>query len=181
MTHGTLFGHLYQSFSGHYGSLLLPEISCFEFRSGITNAYRNDTEICAMELFIYSLTHDKLYLVILPVRTACVASSIPNKQRKKQHDIVKISSRHEKSRMIIEDNYKIMYMYKLLSTHNSQSVVHSINSLAPGKFEWNFTHVIFNRFQWVMVEACLVESTDDQSTLVQVMAWCRQATSHYLR
>ena len=25
-----------------------------------------------------------------------------------------------------------------------------------------------------------VDFTDDQSTLVQVMAWCRQATSHYL-
>ena len=38
-----------------------------------------------------------------------------------------------------------------------------------------------------MVEASLVkllwmslDFTDDQSTLVQVMAWCRQATSHYL-
>ena len=26
----------------------------------------------------------------------------------------------------------------------------------------------------------LLDFTDDQSTLVQVMAWCRQATSHYL-
>ena len=26
----------------------------------------------------------------------------------------------------------------------------------------------------------VLEFTDDQSTLVQVMAWCRQATSHYL-
>ena len=25
-----------------------------------------------------------------------------------------------------------------------------------------------------------VDLTDDMSTLVQVMAWCRQATSHYL-
>ena len=27
---------------------------------------------------------------------------------------------------------------------------------------------------------CHLDFTDDQSTLVQVMAWCRQATSHYL-
>ena len=44
-----------------------------------------------------------------------------------------------------------------------------------------------NRFLWLMAEASLVnmiwmslDFTDDQSTLVQVMAWCRQATSHYL-
>ena len=26
----------------------------------------------------------------------------------------------------------------------------------------------------------ILDLTDDKSTLVQVMAWCRQATSHYL-
>ena len=64
-----------------------------------------------------------------------------------------------------------------------------LNSLAPGKFEWNFRYVIL---KWILVidgwgiscEIALVwmslDFTDDQSTLVQVMAWCRQATSHYL-
>ena len=64
-----------------------------------------------------------------------------------------------------------------------------LNSLAPGKFEWNFRYVIF---KWNLVvagwgiscEIALIrmslDFTDDQSTLVQVMAWCRQATSHYL-
>ena len=64
-----------------------------------------------------------------------------------------------------------------------------VNSLAPGKLEWNFRYVIFN---WILVvdgwgiscEIALVlmslDFTNDQSTLVQVMAWCRQATSHYL-
>ena len=63
------------------------------------------------------------------------------------------------------------------------------NSLAPGKFEWNFRYVIF---KWILMvdgwsiscEIALIlmslDFTDDQSTLVQVMAWCRQATSHYL-
>ena len=62
------------------------------------------------------------------------------------------------------------------------------NSLAPGKFEWNFRYVIF---KWILVidgwgiscEIALIWMSvdcDDQSTLVQVMAWCRQATSHYL-
>ena len=63
------------------------------------------------------------------------------------------------------------------------------NSLAPCKFEWNFKHVIFKRILvidgWgISCEISLIwmslDFTDDQSTLVQVMAWCRQATSHYL-
>ena len=63
------------------------------------------------------------------------------------------------------------------------------NSLAPGKFEWNFRYVIF---KWMLVidgwgircEIALIwmslDFTDDQSTLVQLMTWCRQATNHYL-
>ena len=64
-----------------------------------------------------------------------------------------------------------------------------VNSLAPGKFEWNFRYVIF---KWVSVIDgwCIscdidliwmsLDFNDEQSTLVQVMAWCRQAPSHYL-
>ena len=64
-----------------------------------------------------------------------------------------------------------------------------INSLAPGKYEWNFRHVIFKQILvidgWdISCEIALIwmslDFADDQSTLVQVMAWCRQATSHYL-
>ena len=64
-----------------------------------------------------------------------------------------------------------------------------LNSLASGKFEWNFRHVIFKQILmidgWcISCEIALIwmtlDFTYDQSTLVQVMAWCRQATSHYL-
>ena len=64
-----------------------------------------------------------------------------------------------------------------------------INSLAPGKFEWNFRHIIFKQIlvidDWgISSEIALTwkpqDLTDDKSTLVQIMAWCRQATSHYL-
>ena len=64
-----------------------------------------------------------------------------------------------------------------------------LDSLAPGKIEWNFVHVIFKQILvidgWgISCEITQVwmslEFTDDQSTLVQVMAWCRQAASHYL-
>ena len=64
-----------------------------------------------------------------------------------------------------------------------------VNSLAPGKFEWNFRHVIFKHILvidgWgISCEIAQIwtslDFTHDQSTLVQVMAWCHQATSHYL-
>ena len=70
-----------------------------------------------------------------------------------------------------------------------QNGSHFVNSLAPGKFERKFRYIIF---KWISVidgrgisyEIALIWKslglTDDQSTLVQVMAWCRQATSHYL-
>ena len=65
-----------------------------------------------------------------------------------------------------------------------------INSLAPGKFKLNFGHVIFKwilvidgwwlrHLLWIIIWMSL-DFTDDRSTLVQVMAWCHQATSHYL-
>ena len=65
----------------------------------------------------------------------------------------------------------------------------SVNSLAPGKFEWHFKYLIFQIISvidgWgISCELALrwmsLHFTDDKSTLVQVMAWCRQATSHYL-
>ena len=68
-------------------------------------------------------------------------------------------------------------------------VTRPLGPLAPGKFEWNCRHVIFKQIlvidDWgISCEIALIwmslDFTDDQSTLVQVMAWCRQATSHYL-
>ena len=64
------------------------------------------------------------------------------------------------------------------------------NSLSPGKFEWNFRHVIFKQIVmidgWgISCEIALIwmslDFTDYQSTSVHVMACCCQATSHYLR
>ena len=65
-----------------------------------------------------------------------------------------------------------------------------VNSLAPGKFEWNFRYVcnfgtdfsdwLLRQLLWIALIWMSLDFTDDQSTLVQVMAWCRQATSHYL-
>ena len=64
-----------------------------------------------------------------------------------------------------------------------------VNSLAPGKFAWNFRYVIFKQIlvidgRCISCEIALIwmslDFNNDQSTLVQVMAWCGQATSHYL-
>ena len=66
---------------------------------------------------------------------------------------------------------------------------HFINSLAPGRFQFNFRLVVFkltlvNGGWCISYEIALrwmpLDLTDDKSTLVQVMAWCCQATSHYL-
>ena len=63
------------------------------------------------------------------------------------------------------------------------------NSLAPVKFEWNFRYLIFQIISvidgWVIScelarRLMSLDLTDDKSTLVQVMAWCHQPTSHYL-
>ena len=64
-----------------------------------------------------------------------------------------------------------------------------VNSLAPGKFQFHFKWVIskltlVNGGWGLSYETALrwmpLDLTDDKSTLVQVMAWCRQAPSHYL-
>ena len=83
----------------------------------------------------------------------------------------------------------MLYQLQFVKRYWNQIYLTFINSLAPGKFEWNFRYVIF---KWILVsngwgisfEIVLIwmslDFTDDQSTLVQVMAWCRQAISHYL-
>ena len=55
-----------------------------------------------------------------------------------------------------------------------------VNSLASGEFEWNFRYVIFKHifvidgWGFSCEIALICHWTDDQSTLVQIMACCRQ-------
>ena len=65
----------------------------------------------------------------------------------------------------------------------------NVNSLAPGGFGCNFNISIFKltlligtfRASFDKVLRWMIQDlTDDKSTLIQVMAWCCQATSHYL-
>ena len=86
-------------------------------------------------------------------------------------------------------NVSLWWRHHACSIFNGGLARTAINSLAPGKFEWNFRHAIFKQILaidcWcISCEIALLwmslDFTDGQSTLVQVMAWCRQATSHYL-
>ena len=63
------------------------------------------------------------------------------------------------------------------------------NSLAPGRSESDSKNIIFNLILLIGVFRSSHDNAiwwmppdliDDKSTLVQVMAWCRQATRHYL-
>ena len=65
----------------------------------------------------------------------------------------------------------------------------ALNSLAPGGFENIFQNVFFKLISWIDTLSNSCETalrsmpqnpSNDKSTLVQVMAWCRQAASHYL-
>ena len=64
-----------------------------------------------------------------------------------------------------------------------------INSLALGRSGFNFKSAIFNLALLIGIFRSSYDNalswmtwdlSEDKSTLVQVMAWCRQATSHYL-
>ena len=64
-----------------------------------------------------------------------------------------------------------------------------IDSLAPGRPGCHFKTAIFNLVLLIAIFTSSKDNalrlmprdlTDDKSTLVQVMAWCHQATSHYL-
>ena len=64
-----------------------------------------------------------------------------------------------------------------------------VNSLGPGRSEWNFRYVIcklisvidgWGSFGEIALRWTSLYLGDDNSTLVQVMAWCHHATSHYV-
>ena len=65
--------------------------------------------------------------------------------------------------------------------------IEPINSLAPGIFDYNFRQLIFNLilvidvwgvFYEIALRWVSLDLTEGKSTLVQVMAWSHQATSH---
>ena len=88
------------------------------------------------------------------------------------------------------NNSRIVCLLKSNISFQGPANPPTLNSLAPGTFAWHFRQVIFKQILvidgWgISCEISLIwmslDFTDDQSMLVQVMAWCHQATSHYLR
>ena len=71
----------------------------------------------------------------------------------------------------------------------AQFIGKAVNSLAPERCSWNLTKVFFKFIlrSNIFSASCEIglwwapqNPTDDESQLVQVMAWCHQAASHYL-
>ena len=65
----------------------------------------------------------------------------------------------------------------------------TFNSLTPGRSKWNLRYIIFKLILWnagwgtpceIAFRWMSLDLSEDKSTLVQVMAWCHQVTSHYL-
>ena len=68
-------------------------------------------------------------------------------------------------------------------------LLYVINSLSPGRLTCHFKTANFNLILLIGIFTSSKDNalrwmprdlTDDKSTLVQIMAWCHQATSHYL-
>ena len=94
---------------------------------------------------------------------------------------------------IIHGMYSPLKNKNIINLDCLTSLECGLNSLAPGRFQFHFSRlfrlVIFkltlkNGGWGISHEIALrwmsLDLTDDKSTLVQVMARCRQATSHYL-
>ena len=80
--------------------------------------------------------------------------------------------------------------HHVLGIQNGEALIMGISLLAPGGYGSNFQSIIFKHniqnsdlsthhgtaLRWMSQNLL-----NEKSTLVQVMAWCHQATSHYLR
>ena len=76
-----------------------------------------------------------------------------------------------------------------LPTHICITRPQCVNLLAPGRCSSIFKYVLFKHFIWTNMWNSICEIVliwipmgliDNKSALDQVMAWCHQATSHYL-
>ena len=79
----------------------------------------------------------------------------------------------------------VVKMFHTILHHDDVSLhLVMINSLVPGRFQRNFQIRNFPTNFGISFESVFLWMSlyliDDKSTLVQVMAWCRPATSHYL-
>ena len=97
-----------------------------------------------------------------------------------------INGRWEYSKSIINHYQTKWCAVYLCHTHPLGNFI--LNSLAPGRFGRDFKNLIFNLVLLIGILRSLYDNAlrsvpqniTGKSTLVQVMAWGRQATSHYL-
>ena len=84
------------------------------------------------------------------------------------------------------ETYRLYWNMNVIS---NDKLLLSVNSLSPGSIEWNSRQIIFMLILviggWAISSEIAIrwisrDLTNNKSTLVQVMAWGRQATSHYL-
>ena len=158
------------TFPSYFFLLFIFTLSCYP----LNNA--NDIRILAFrslyENTISLLFHEKNGFISLwgPLNSPCSSAAIP------------LCPIYNKTKNTC-DHFTHLEIIPILVRSNL------VNSLAPGKFEWNFRHVIFKQIlligDWgLSCEIALTwkpqDLTDDKSTLVQVMALCRRAISHYL-
>ena len=90
---------------------------------------------------------------------------------------------------LFQDLFLIVCYSQIHLSQNVSLTISGFNSLAPGGCEYDPKSVIFNHVLLIGIFRFSHDNalrwmpqdlTDDKSTLVQVMAWYRQATSHYL-
>ena len=98
------------------------------------------------------------------------------------------------SRLLFLKRASVDAIHYGVNNFNFQSYIlnilwYHINSLTPGGFDYSLKLVNFKLISLINILSIFCEIairwmpqhlTDHESTLVQIMAWCRQATSHYL-
>ena len=116
----------------------------------------------------FSQLHRKLHIYGFPF----LAKALPS--------MIKVYRKHNKYTYV--DMRRLLWM-KLDKTLFITSLIH-IADLHISRLSnavklilqfWYLEHFLWNGLRWA-----LQSPIDDKSTLVQVMAWCHQATSHYM-
>ena len=152
--------------------------------------------VVVMQSFIMN-SHE----VFIHIHQGCFAGTgaivrLPQCQWSKPDGYGKISqcittTKHSKAKTVciflgIYCIYNISILLTQTCPHFWCCCIYTVNSLAPGR---SFKNVIFNLALLIGIYKSSYQNvirwipqdlTDNKSTLVQVMAWCHQVTSHYL-
>ena len=117
-------------------------------------------------------------------KTGCFWQTNSSQSNKRGNVTLYDSMPHRLWRWFITDISfsKISNIWQYVSLKLPPHPIRHINSLAPGRSGWNFRCVILK--QILLTKTSLKRMPrdfTDMSPLVQVLAWCHQATRHYLK